>query len=179
MYLDDARLHAHLTFNVAHNLIDAYRGYSYNGPAWWEEGLAHHFRRAVWRESNEFSAIDEDTQRAFGTFDWVRIIKHRAGFGLVRPWEEFLDLKDCSSFDLVDHLACWSRVEFLMQAKGREAFADFVDRMKGMVDQQGKPPTDERMFAAEREALKAAFGADVATLDAEWHEWIKTQKEGD
>jgi hypothetical protein len=177
VYGDDRRLHSHVVFNVTHNLLDAFKGYSYNGPIWWKEGLAHRLRREVWQEHNEFTAIDEDSQRAYGTYEWARIVKQRSGFGLVRPFEELLEPTSCEKFTLVDHMACWSRVGFLLDTRGEPAFARFVDAVQGLVDTQGMPPSAEALLAAQREALKAAFDAEAAALDAEWQAWVKKQKD--
>ena len=39
------------------------------------------------------------------------------------------------------------------------------------------PPTEDVLRARQREALESAFGADAATLDAEWHAWVAKQKD--
>lgn len=174
----DRAMHAHVVFNVAHNLIDALKGYSYEIPAWWKEGLAHVLRREVSVEHNNYSEIDENSQRAYQTFDWDVKVRQRDDHGLVRPLGEILDLTRCTDFDLVDHAACWSRVSYLLEEYEPTAFATFLDRMKGQVDAQGAAPEPETLARLQREALQEAFGCDAAELDATWRAWMRRKYRG-
>jgi hypothetical protein len=172
-FQSDRAMHAHVVFNVAHNLIDAFKGYSYEIPAWWKEGLAHVLRREVSTEHNNFSEIDENSQRAYQTFDWDVKVRQRDDNGLIRPLAEILDKTRCTDFDLIDHAACWSRVSFLLDAREPSSFATFLDRMKGQVDSQGAPPDPAVLARIQRDALEEAFGGDPDALDAEWRTWMR------
>jgi hypothetical protein len=177
-YVDDRAMHAHLTFNVAHNLIDAYKGYSYLTQAWWKEGLAHRFRRAVSERHNDYSRIVDRGRRAYTTFDWDVKLRQRAEHGLVRPLGAILDQTDCEGFDLIDHAACWSRVCWMIEEHPPEAFATFLDRVQGFVDAQGNPPPAEAQAARQLEALQEAFGADPDALEARWSTWLRKARRG-
>jgi len=174
----DRAMHAHVVFNVAHNLIDALKGYSYEIPAWWKEGLAHVLRREVSVEHNNYSEIDENGQRAYQTFDWGVKVRQRDDHGLVRPLGEILDLTRCTDFNLVDHAACWSRVSYLLEEHEPRAFATFLDRMKGQVDAQGAAPDAEVFARMQRDALQEAFGSDAEELDAAWRAWMRRKYRG-
>lgn len=174
----DRAMHAHVVFNVAHCLIDAYKGYDYLGPAWWKEGIAHRLRREVSVEHNNYSGIVDKGKRAYTTFDWEAKVRQRAEHDLVRPLTEILDLTDCTTFDLIDHAACWSRVCWMIEQHPPEKFALFLDRMKGYVDSFGRAPPAEQLAARQREALREAFGAGPEELDARWLEWMKKEYRG-
>ncbi|MCC6784617.1 MAG: hypothetical protein IT457_17360 [Planctomycetes bacterium] len=172
----DLAMHAHVTHNLVHCLLDAYKGYSYVVPVWWKEGLAHWFRRRLSDEHNNFEAIKDQEKRAYTVFDWDERVRMRASHGLVRPLREIWESEQCTDFDLVDHMACWSRIEFLLEAFPRARMAEFLGAQKGFVDQRGNPPTRESLLARQRESLQAAFELDPDTLDAQWQAWLKKPK---
>jgi hypothetical protein len=172
-FQSDRAMHAHVVFNVAHNLIDAFKGYSYEVPAWWKEGLAHVLRREVSTEHNNYSEIDENSQRAYQTYDWDVKVRQRDDNGLIRPLAGILDATRCTDFDLIDHAACWSRISYLLEAHEPAAFATFLDRMKGQVDSQGAAPEPRVLARIQREALQAAFERDPDGLDDAWRTWMR------
>lgn len=177
-FRSDRAMHAHVAFNLTHCFVDAYRGYSYQVQAWWKEGLAHRFRRAVSEEHNNYSAIDDKGKRAYTTFDWDVKVRQRAEHGLVRPLSEILDAMDCVGFDLIDHAACWSRVCWMVDEHEPAKFALFLDSMKGLIDAQGFPPEPDVLARKQREALDAAFGGDPDEIDARWMAWMRKEYRG-
>lgn len=52
----DIALHAHVAFNLAHNLLDGFKHYNYDTPVWIHEGLAHNFGRAISPAHNNFDS---------------------------------------------------------------------------------------------------------------------------
>ncbi len=177
-FRSDLALHAHVTHNVVHCLLDAYKGYSYTVPVWWKEGLAHWFRRQLTEEHNNFEAIKAADKRAFTEFDWEEKVRMRAAHGLIRPLREVMVESTCQDFDLVDHMACWSRIEFLRSGFPREKLAQFLDLVKGQVDQRGNAATRDQLLDRQREALQTAFGLDPDALDERWQAWLKKPRRG-
>lgn len=166
----DIALHAHVVFNVGHCLLDAYKGYSYVLPSWWKEGLCHSLRRAVSTEHNNYSRI-ADPGRAYAVYDWDVKVRQRLDHELIRPLAEIAGVADCEGFTLVDHMACWSRVEFLLAE--REKFAAFVARMKGAVDSRGMPLDHAGLVELQARAIRDELGhADAEALDAAWAKWV-------
>ncbi|MFO1051700.1 MAG: hypothetical protein U1F36_05765 [Planctomycetota bacterium] len=171
-YRDDEALYAHVIHNVTHCLIDALRGYSYDVPVWWSEGLCHWLRREHCPEHNDFEAIKETDKRAYTVFDWPEKVRQRVGNGLVRPLHDIGDRFRCDDFDLVDHMTCWSRVDFLLSQFPAERFAAFLRGMKGLVDARGAAPSPEQVCAAQRKLIEEVFGCDPDRLDEQWREWV-------
>jgi len=172
----DVALHAHVIHNLVHCFVDSFKGYSYVIPVWWKEGLAHRFRRQLTDEHNNFEAIKDQEKRAFTVYDWDERIRMRAEHGLVRPLAAIFDVEQCTDFDLVDHMACWSRVDFLLKEFPREKFGIFAGQVKGFVDGRGNPPEHARLLERQREALSAAYGLDPDTFEAQWLAWLKKHR---
>jgi hypothetical protein len=172
---DDTALFAHVTFNLAHNMIDAYRGYSYQVPVWWSEGLAHSLRRQVSTEYNNFTQVADQTERIFAIEDWERRVFGRVKFDLARPLRELAPMFDCRDVKFTDHLELWSRIEWL-RATRPEALQRFVHLQKGRVDARGRAMPPDVLLRVQAESLREVFGFDdFDAFDAQWQEWVKKE----
>ena len=172
----DSALHAHVTHNLVHCLLDAYKGYGYVVPVWWKEGLAHWYRRRLTEKFNNFESIKDGEKRAYTVFNWDEIVRQRSKHDLVRPLAETIDDTACTDWDLIDHMACWSRMDFLITEFGRARMARFIGLVKGFVDYRGNPPTPEQLLNRQREALQMAFEVDAAGLDQAWKSWLAQKR---
>ncbi|MBK8977739.1 MAG: hypothetical protein IPM29_17670 [Planctomycetes bacterium] len=173
VYSSDRAMHACVRFNVARSLLDAFKGFSYQAQAWWTEGLAHWLRREVVEDVNAFSGFDGLPQRAYEVTDWGEKVRQRLENDLVRPLGEIMDIEDPRQLTLVDHWACWSRVEYIIEEHGRATLARFIDGVKGYVDARGNAPTKEALAQRQREVFAEVFGTDPAGFDAAWAKWAR------
>ncbi len=161
-----------MAFNVAHILIDAYKGYAYLTPTWWREGLAHYLQREISSDWNNFSQVEETGNRVYRVTDWDVRVRARLKHGLVRQLSELLDNFGYDGITLVDHMAFWSRMEFLIELdKGK--VAQFLDRMKGCVDAQGMPLDQKALIARQAAAIDEIWGVDASGLDAQWQDYVR------
>lgn len=167
----DTALHCSLAFNVAQNLLDGFRYYSYDLPVWIREGFGHWHERRIspdWPnyDQNEGSIADMKTLSKWEVYCRQLIANGKVTpFPTVIAWRDFGDLK----FD--DHVTTWSRVDFLI-AQGQAKFEKFLFGIKGRVDANWVPDQND-LVGATRDALRDAYGFSVLEFDARWAEWVK------
>lgn len=167
----DTALHCALAFNVSHNLLDGFRYYSYDLPVWVREGFGHWNSRRIspkWPsyDQNEGSIAEMKTLDRWDLYCRQLIAASKVtGFPEAATWRDFGNIK----FD--DHVAVWSRVDFLI-AQGRDKWKKFLFGIKGRVDAQWLPDHKD-LVGATRESLQAAYGITFLDFDRKWAEWVK------
>ena len=173
VYAPEHKLHAHVVFNVANNLISSLRGYSYEGPKWWSEGLAHVLRREVTEDFNDFTGFDGDRMRAYTVFEWPLKVRQRLSYDLVRPLREIMQVQDCNEFTLVDHMACWSRMSWMLEELPADRVAELLLALSGIYDAQGLPPKDEDLVRLQTEVFQRVLDATPEEIDARWRRHVE------
>ncbi len=168
---DDRQLHSTLVFNVANNLIDGYEHYWYRLPAWLSEGLSHWFARRAYDGFGSFSGMSEQEAGRAKDWNWPPKLRARVKHGAFEPAAKVMHVMDPAKLSLVDHMAAWSRIDYLMTL-GKERFGKFMAMMKGRIPMTGVVPTDAEITAQQERALKEAFDLDAEALDAAWTKWV-------
>ncbi|MBC8329663.1 MAG: hypothetical protein ISR76_08975 [Planctomycetes bacterium] len=173
-YGDDTRLHCHLAFNTAHNMIHAYQFYWYALPCWVAEGFAHWYARGVFIENNNWSGIYEQSSGLRSEWNWVPKIYARVRQGVFPPASELCQKTDFSQLRFVEHMMMWSRIEYLLTQEDPARFAVFLDELSGKIPevQPGLLPTDEQVLAHQEKAFRKAYEMDWDQFDARWEPWI-------
>jgi len=166
----DTTMHCLFNYSMTMNLLDGYKYYSHQLPAWLYTGLAHWNARRIDPKRNYFT-----DQRVFGSDDknlwrWDVKTRKRVDYDYYPPMSEVLSWKSPEELDYNQHIMAWSRVDFLKQ-KQPERFAIYFDMMKGKLVPSGAP-SQEIIQARQLEALQEAFGFDPAGFDAAWSEWV-------
>lgn len=166
----DEDLHAAVAYHAAHLFVDAYRSYWHDCPVWFEEGVAHWFRAQAAPTRAVFSARPRLLPRDPGAADWATNVRARLAHGSSVPAEELFRLRN-EALRFEDHLAAWSRVDFLLTAHP-DAFPLFARGLKGP-DASATPPTPNaaEIDARQTRALAQVFGWSPADFDARWSEW--------
>lgn len=172
---DDRHLAGNVAFNVTHCLFDAYRGNHYSLPVWFREGLAHWFAQRIDpRETNRTQGENEDVTMLQNK-DWDVLAQQLAKSESMRPLHEILEDTSFGKLRFRDHIACWSRIEYVMREKPG-AIGRFIQGIKGQFDPKGAslrgPAVGERFRAAFRES----FGGDAMEFDEKWKAWLKQRK---
>lgn len=167
----DTALHCSLAFNVSQNLLDGFRYYSYDLPVWIREGFAHWNERRVspdWPsyDQNEGSVADMKTLSR-----WEPYCRQLIANNKVTPFAETAAWRDFGNIKFDDHVAVWSRVDFLI-AQGHDKWQQFLFGIKGRVDANWQPDHKD-LVGATRDALQAAYGLSMLDFDAKWAEWVK------
>lgn len=171
-FVSDAALHANITHNLVHNLLDGFKAHAYATPIWWKEGLAHCLRRRITDKHNNFQAIKDQDKRAYSVYDWEVKLRARLSHDLIKPLSALWSAPTAAEFDLIDHASLWSRLDFVTSELPPEQFANFLGMMKGFVDDRGNPPTWDRLLERQNEAFRQAFGVDPDGFDTRWKAWL-------
>jgi hypothetical protein len=167
---DDTALYCNLTFNTTHLFINGYKLYAYDLPVWIREGLAHWFERRVDPDFNSFTRSEGAAPITRAVSDWEPRVRAKIGSDDFTPFIDAYQWRDFGQIEFDDHLAVWSRWDFLM-SKGPESFAAFMKAIKGRVDTEGMT-SGRDIVEATRNALQDAYGISPLTFDERWREWV-------
>lgn len=167
----ETELHCHLAFNLAHNFTDAFKHYWYRLPAWIIEGLAHWYSRRVDPEFPHFSALPAAEDALRKEWDWPPKVRARVRHGAFTPFDKLGAVFELEELKFGDHLACWSRIDFLLQQEP-EKFSAFLKRMKGKIPAAGQIPTKDEVLARQADSLQQVYGWDGKAFDQAWSKWV-------
>jgi len=165
----DTPLHGHLVFNLAVNLLDAYRHYSYDTPCWLLEGLGHFMEREIDPRCNTFDGSEGATAAETRKSDWDAAVKKLIRARKAPRIAELLQLSDYADFELPHHFVTWSLTKFMIE-EHPEAYASLTQALHGRMDEEGYPDGTD-LVGCHREAVREYFGMTHAQLDEAWAEW--------
>lgn len=166
---DDGALHGHVAFNLAINLLDGYKHYSYDTPIWIREGLAHFMEREINPRFNSFDSSEGAVAQTTRVADWEPEVRKLIAKGAPRM-AELISLKDYAELTLAHHFATWSMVDFLVRAHP-EGFACLNDKLHGRKKADGFAD-GSNMLEAHREAFRECLGMSYPEFDRAWTEWV-------
>lgn len=167
---EDQALHGHVAFNLAINLLDGYKHYSYETPIWIREGLAHYLEREISPEFNSFDSSEGAVAAKTSKSKWEPEVKKLVASGEAPRMAELVALKGYAELELPHHFATWGIVDYLMRTHP-EGFACLNDRLHGITDAQGIPD-GSNLEDAHREAFKACLGMSYPEFDRAFAEWV-------
>jgi hypothetical protein len=170
---DDTAMHCDVAFNISQNLLDGFRHYSYDLPVWMREGIGHWFNRRVNRRFNSFDQNEGSTADMKNEWEWEVYCRMKLvqGGGKFAPFSEAFTWRDFGSITFNDHVAVWSRIDFMM-SMGQEKWRAFLFEVKGRTDIKGLADQSD-LVGATRQALQKAYGLNVLDFDSKWAEWVK------
>ena len=168
----DTALHGHVAFNLAINMYDGLRHYSYDTPVWLREGLAHYMERRICQKYNTFDGSEGSIAEMTRKSDWEGQTRKLIMTGKQPRMAEMVRLKGYGELELRHHYATWSIVDYLHRSNP-EGFGGFLQDLKGRTDAQGLPDGSE-MPTVHREQFKKHLGMSYAQFDAAWVEWVKS-----
>ncbi|MEM7202344.1 MAG: hypothetical protein AAF628_18885 [Planctomycetota bacterium] len=168
----DTALHTHLVFNVAHNLVDGFRHYSYDLPVWIREGIAHWFARRISPRWPNYSQSEGGVADKRSTWRWRVTARRLMSSGKGAPLSEAYQWRDFSDIAFQDHVLIWSRWDYLMTL-GNDKFAEFMFALKGRVDAKTWSSDDNDLPGATRDALRQVYGVSPLSFDERWREWVQ------
>ncbi|MBX3462177.1 MAG: hypothetical protein KF830_03325 [Planctomycetes bacterium] len=169
----DTATHCALAFNVSQNLLDGFRHYGYDLPVWLREGWSHWNGRRVDPKWNNFDQNEGSLADMKTTWRWEVYCRGLVGSsGKFAPFPEALKWRDFGNIGFDDHVAVWSRVDWLL-SQGPEKWRKFLFAVKGRVDPKTWAPDHADLVGATRQALQDAYGISVLQFDEKWIEWVK------
>ncbi|MBL8863506.1 MAG: hypothetical protein JNK02_16070 [Planctomycetes bacterium] len=168
---NDAGLHAHVAFNLAHNLYDGLNHYSYDTPIWLHEGLAHFMGREVDPRNNSFDGGEGAVADMTSKSNWKPEVMKLIAAGEAPRMAELMALKNFGELKLVHHFTTWSMVDFLVTTKPRE-FGAFLWAIKRNFDANGAP-TGANLPDWHRRQFREVLGWSYAEFDQAWRDWVQ------
>ncbi|MCB9915670.1 MAG: hypothetical protein H6828_11055 [Planctomycetes bacterium] len=167
---DDLALHAHLAFNMAHNLYDGLKHYNYDTPIWLHEGLAHSMERRINPKFNSFDGAEGSVPEMTREDDWKGEVLKIVRSGKQARMASLIRLKGYGDIDLPMHYVTWSMIEFLRQTKPKE-FAAFLVALKTRRN-SANLPDGSNMDEAHRELFQQHLGMSYLEFDQAWAAWV-------
>lgn len=167
---EDEGLHGHLGFNLAINLFDGFKHYSYDTPIWIREGLAHVIEREIGPRFNSFDSAEGGIAQTTRKEKWEPEVRKLVNGGKVPRMAELMSMKEYSDLTLDRHYTTWSMVQYLVKQKPAE-FAKFCGGLKARLNAQNIPDGGN-MPEVHRELFKTHLGMTYADFDRVWAEWV-------
>lgn len=165
----DAALHGHLAFNLAHNLYDGFYHYSYDTPVWYHEGLAHFMEREIDPDHNSFDSGEGGTADMTSKSNWKPEVLKLITSGEAPRLAELMQLKSYAELKLPHHYVTWSMVEYLIKTNPT-GFANFLKAMKLCLNEKGVP-TGGKLLEFHRDKFKECLGMNYNEFDEAWRAW--------
>ncbi len=165
----DEALHGHLAFNIAINMLDGYKHYSYDTPRWISEGLAHFVERELNPNFNTFDGSEGDTGERVNEEDWHAEAKKLVQSEKAPTVAELTSLRTYAEFDIRHHYACWSMTAFMVETNPK-GYACLNAALHGLKNAEGLPDSSN-LPDRQRDAFRACFGQSYAEFDAAWRAW--------
>ncbi|GAB4143419.1 MAG: hypothetical protein Fur0037_11000 [Planctomycetota bacterium] len=168
---DDLALFSHVVYCLAHNFASGYRGFYYELPAWFEEGLAQCYARAVPTEFVNVligadDIVDEERQHL-----WPQKVRARVRFDHFPKTEEMLRWTN-KDLDFIAFVMSWSRVDFL-ESLGDDKLGIFFKGLKSLTPPAGGSGIPAaRLESVQRKLLAEVYGFDADSFDAAWKRYV-------
>ncbi len=170
---NDVALHVHVIWNTTHNLVDGFRLYHVDIPVWFKEGLAHWYGRRVDPKWNNFDQNESSKADMRATWRWNVAVRRRIDSDRFTPFAEVARWRDYGQINFYDHMAIWSRVDFLMATRGDEGLRKFLFIIKEPPGNGMDLSAAKEILKRQRRAMQEAWGLTPLSLDREWKEWVK------
>jgi hypothetical protein len=166
----DTAMHGHLAFNLAHNLLDGYKHYSYDTPIWIHEGLAHFLEREVDPNFNTFDSSEGGIAQESSKSKWRQETQRLVRQKKVPRMAELIALRSYAELELDDHFATWSMIEYLVTTNP-EGFACLVRTLCTLLNAQNIPD-GSNMKDHHRDAFQKCLGLSYPEFDQAWRDWV-------
>lgn len=174
---DDA-LFAAVAYHGAHLLLDGYRHYWHDSPVWFEEGVAHWLRARFIPHAAHFAVRPRELPAEPAGRDWRLKVVARVSGACASTTDELFRLRNAAEMSFQDHLAAWSRIDFLLCERGA-LFPELARELKGPDPARVPPrPTDDDVRARQAPAVERVLGWTPKELDAAWSAWVLNKYRG-
>jgi hypothetical protein len=170
---DDARLHGHLVFNMAINMLDAFKHYSYETPHWLREGLGHLMEREINPRYNTYDASEGSIGVKVNKRDWDAEVKRLISSGEAPRLAEMIGLRAYAEFELRHHYASWSMTRLMVETTP-DGYGCLSGKIHGRKSPDGFPDSED-LNGVHREAIKSCFGMSYPQFDEAWRAWATSQ----
>ncbi|MFT7487401.1 MAG: hypothetical protein ACI9F9_003262 [Candidatus Paceibacteria bacterium] len=167
---EDAALHGHLAFNLAHNLFDGLKHYSYDTPIWLHEGLAHWMERSINPKHNSFDGSEGSVPATSKVKDWEAEVRKIVSKGKAPRMAALVRLNNYGQMDLPAHYCTWAMVDYLQRTRPAD-FGALIRDLKGRTTPEGQPD-GSNLPDVHRDLFKQHFKMSYSAFDSAWAEWV-------
>jgi hypothetical protein len=166
----DLGLQTHLTHNLAHMMLCAYKHYSYDPPIWIDEGLAIYFEKELDPRATTIEGEEGGSRSVQPPKDFEAAAKALALQDSGPRLALMMTYRDYSELSADELVSCWAIAKFLIEAHP-EGCARFLGGIKGQLDEEGRP-SGKDLGGLQRRLLKEIWGWSPGDLDREWRAWL-------
>jgi hypothetical protein len=170
----DQQLHGHVVFNLAINLLDGFKHYSYDTPFWLCEGIGHFMEREINPRFNTYDASEGSIGVKVNKENWDAEVKQLIVAGKVPRLAEMTALKTYAEFELRHHYACWSMTKFMIQTNPK-GYACLNDKLHGRKRPKDGMPDSENIPDVQRQGFAECFNLSYPQFDEAWRAWAMGQ----
>jgi len=168
---EDGAMHGHVAFNLAINLLDGYKHYSYDTPIWIREGLGHLIEREINPKFNTFDSSEGAVAAMTRKEKWEPEVRKMVQAGQQIRMAQLLALKDYAGLTLNHHYTTWSITDYLVRTKP-DAYAALNARLHGITNQHNIGD-GSNMPDVHRTAFQECIGMSYTEFDAAWAKWVE------
>jgi hypothetical protein len=167
---EDGAMHGHVAFNLAINMLDGYKHYSYDTPIWIREGLGHFIEREINPKFNTFDSSEGAVAAMTRKEKWEPEVRKMVAANQNISMAQLLALKDYAGLTLNHHYTVWSMTDFLVRTMP-DAYAAFNAKLHGLVNKQNIPD-GSNMPDQHRTIFQEVIGMSYTEFDAAWIKWV-------
>lgn len=168
----DKFLFPHVIHVATHLWFCAYKHFSYDPPAWLDEGLAHYLELDTFKDLNVTFCSDEgagpERERSKNYLPEAKSLVDRKK---ATSFAELLHKKNFSDLKKEDHITAYAKVRFLAEEHPQK-FAEFLGAIKGQLDEQGYP-SGKDLPGLQRKLLKDLWNWTPDQFDQAFEVWIE------
>lgn len=150
---------------LQHNLLDAYRMYSFKLPAWLQMGMGHWVERRESLQYNSFCFSEGTIPQVLFRTRWEPRVKKMVMKDDVQPFVSLCSHEEYGNFPIEYHMICYSWVCYLWRL-GPEKMKVFINALKAKAD-------TETLYQAQVRGFRMAYGISPLQFDEGWREWVK------
>ncbi len=172
----DPNMHAHVAYNLAINLLDGYRHYSYDIPVWLSVGFGHLVEREINPYYNTFDMSEGGETIDARENDWHKHVVKLVAADEVPSIAKLMRIDDYGDMTFDLHAVSWSYVQYL-SVEHPEGFAKILGRIKSLLNEENVPD-GAGMPNHLREAFAQELGMTYGKFQAAWSEWLTSEPAG-
>lgn len=147
-----------------HNVIDAYRMYSFKMPAWFQMGMGHWVERRENIRYNTFCFSEGVLPKVLFETRWAPKVKKLVRKDKVLPFVQACAAKEYGQLPPEYHMITHSWVCYLWRL-GPTKMRIFINEVKSKKE-------NETLYQAQVRAFRKAYNINMNQFDAGWREWV-------
>jgi hypothetical protein len=165
----DRWLYPYIVHNLTHMMFCGYKHFSYDPPAWIDEGLACALEKEIEPQSTTNEGEEGSMSDLKGPKDWSAAVKRLIAMGKQKSTADLMHVKRVDGFDLDGKMTCWSMMRFLIDTEPAP-LAKLLGAVKGQLDDKGYP-TGKDLPDLTRRSMKDLMNWTPAAFDEAWKAW--------